>query len=162
MDERNKLFREKSIERISSPEKLNDYIKVANPGVWLTLIAITILLIGFFVWACTAKLQTSVKAVVDVSRGVTTCYVSEENVDNGLVKEGMNVTCSGNDYVIKQINGDSFEASAVLTDYAIHLADFKSGEWVRAVSIDSDMPDGTYEATIVVDEISPISFLFNN
>lgn len=31
-----KIFRKKSVERMSSPEQLNDYIKVTNPGVWST------------------------------------------------------------------------------------------------------------------------------
>ena len=29
------IFREKSLERVESPEQLNDYIRVASPGVWL-------------------------------------------------------------------------------------------------------------------------------
>ena len=40
----NSIFRKKSLERVQSPEQLNDYIKVANPGVWLVLIAVIIFL----------------------------------------------------------------------------------------------------------------------
>ena len=40
------LFREKSLERVSSPEQLNDYIKVTTPSVWLVLIAVILLLVG--------------------------------------------------------------------------------------------------------------------
>ena len=29
------IFRKKSLDRISSPEQLNDYIRVANPGIWM-------------------------------------------------------------------------------------------------------------------------------
>ncbi len=28
----NQIFRKKSIERVSSPEQLNDYVRVSNPG----------------------------------------------------------------------------------------------------------------------------------
>ena len=31
----NKLFRQKSIDRVSSPEQLQDYMRVTNPGVWM-------------------------------------------------------------------------------------------------------------------------------
>ena len=41
------LFRQKSIDRVSSPEQLNDYIRVTTPSVWLALIAIILLLTGF-------------------------------------------------------------------------------------------------------------------
>ena len=33
------IFRKKSLDRISSPEQLNDYIRVANPGIWMILAA---------------------------------------------------------------------------------------------------------------------------
>lgn len=46
----NKLFREKSLNKVASPEQLDDYIKVANPGIWLTLLAIMVLLLGLCVW----------------------------------------------------------------------------------------------------------------
>ncbi|MBR5336988.1 MAG: hypothetical protein IK152_03295 [Lachnospiraceae bacterium] len=44
------LFREKSMERVSSPEKLNDYIKVTTPSVWLVLTIAVLLLVGALVW----------------------------------------------------------------------------------------------------------------
>ena len=31
----NKLFRQKSIDRVLSPEQLQDYMRVTNPGVWM-------------------------------------------------------------------------------------------------------------------------------
>ena len=34
------IFRKKSLDRISSPEQLNDYIRVANPGIWMILAAV--------------------------------------------------------------------------------------------------------------------------
>ena len=33
------IFRKKSLDRISSPEQLNDYIRMANPGIWMILTA---------------------------------------------------------------------------------------------------------------------------
>ena len=37
------IFREKSIERLESPEKLNDYLRVTSPGVWLVLATVIVL-----------------------------------------------------------------------------------------------------------------------
>lgn len=45
------IFREKSIERVTSPEELNDYMKVTTPKVWIVLIAVLIFLIGALTWA---------------------------------------------------------------------------------------------------------------
>ena len=62
----NQIFRKKSVDRMSSPEQLNDYIKVTNPGVWMALAASVILLIGVCVWGIFGKLETklSVAAVI--------------------------------------------------------------------------------------------------
>ncbi len=45
------IFREKSMDRISSPEQLNDYIRVTRPSVWLVLLALVILLSGMLAWS---------------------------------------------------------------------------------------------------------------
>ena len=50
------IFRKKTVEKISSPEDLDDYIKVTTPSVWVIMIAIVILLIGSLVWGCLGKL----------------------------------------------------------------------------------------------------------
>lgn len=51
------LFRKKSLERISSPEQLKDYIHVTTPGVWFVLLAITVLLAGVLVWAAFGTME---------------------------------------------------------------------------------------------------------
>lgn len=45
------IFREKSLERVSSPEELNDYIRVTTPSVWIVLIALVLLLVGMLAWS---------------------------------------------------------------------------------------------------------------
>ena len=46
MSEQKSLFREKSLEQFSSSEQLNDYIRVANPSVFIVLGAVIAFLIG--------------------------------------------------------------------------------------------------------------------
>ena len=48
----NSIFRQKNIDKVSSPEKLDDYIRVTTPSVWITLLAIVILLAGTIIWGC--------------------------------------------------------------------------------------------------------------
>ncbi len=50
-ENKNSVFREKSIRRVSSPEELNDYIHVTTPSVWIVLIALVVLLVGMLVWS---------------------------------------------------------------------------------------------------------------
>jgi len=51
----NSLFKQESIDRVSSPEKLDDYIRVTTPSVWIILIAIVILLVGTIFWGIFGK-----------------------------------------------------------------------------------------------------------
>ena len=53
------IFRKKSLDRISSPEQLNDYIRMANPGIWMILAAVIILLAGVCVWGIFGHLDTN-------------------------------------------------------------------------------------------------------
>ena len=51
------IFRQKSVDRVSSPEQLNDYIRVATPSVWLVLAALVVLLAGMLAWSVLGKVE---------------------------------------------------------------------------------------------------------
>ena len=57
------LFREKNVERIASPEQLNDYIHVSNPSVWIALAAFAVLLVGICIWGIFGTLDTTLSVV---------------------------------------------------------------------------------------------------
>ncbi len=42
---------EKQSKYLSSPEQLNDYIRVTSPSVWFVLAVLTIILIGMLTWS---------------------------------------------------------------------------------------------------------------
>ncbi|MCL2249261.1 MAG: hypothetical protein FWC13_08315 [Oscillospiraceae bacterium] len=50
MEKESKLFRRTALEKISSPEQLNEYMKVAGTGVWAILAGLAITFAAFFVW----------------------------------------------------------------------------------------------------------------
>ncbi len=51
------IFREKSIKRVSSPEQLNDYIRVTSPSVWIVLLALVVLLLGMLAWSVLGRIE---------------------------------------------------------------------------------------------------------
>lgn len=51
------IFREKSLSRVSSPEELNDYIRVTTPSVWVVLAATVVLLLGMLSWSIFGTLE---------------------------------------------------------------------------------------------------------
>ena len=58
----NSLFRKSSLERIASPERLNEYIKITHPGVWSVLFACLALMIAVGFWAIYGNIPDTVRA----------------------------------------------------------------------------------------------------
>ena len=54
MADKRGIFRKTNLERISSPEKLNEYIRVSNPSVWIIISAILVFFAALTFWALTA------------------------------------------------------------------------------------------------------------
>lgn len=154
-----KIFRKKSVDRMLSPEQLNDYIKVTNPGVWMVLAAIVILLVGVCVWGVFGILETKL-SVAAVSRdGQTILYVKEDNVAS--VQEKMSVYIGDETYKVTSISAQAVTVTEEISEYARHTGELSIGEWVYVVQIDGSMPDGVYKAQIVTDSVSPLYFVFN-
>lgn len=153
------LFRKSSIDRISSPEQLNDYVRVASPGVWLVLAAILILLAGIGVWGVFGRLDTTVHTAGISSGGTFTCYVREDDLSS--VKEGMPVTIKGCYSTISRIDQSPMPVTEEMDSYLRHLSGLQEGEWVCAVTVETGLADGIYEAEITTESVAPMSFLFN-
>ena len=47
----------KKQDRVSSPEQLNDYIRVTTPSVWLVLAVLVLLLVGILAWSVLGKVE---------------------------------------------------------------------------------------------------------
>ncbi|MBP5654204.1 MAG: hypothetical protein J6X33_01695 [Clostridiales bacterium] len=132
------LFRKKTLDRISSPEQLTDYLKVTNPGIWMVLAAVIILLAGLIVWASVGTIETSVDAKVIVS-GHTGLVVTSEAAE---LASGMPLKVASGEYVI--VNSE--------TD-----------EYGRMIGIaEVELPDGTYDGSVVVESFHPIRLLFES
>ena len=52
------IFREKSLERVNSPDELKDHIHVTSPSLWFVIITIVILLLGFIAWGIFGTIET--------------------------------------------------------------------------------------------------------
>lgn len=155
----NKIFRSKSIERISSPEQLNDYVRVSNPGVWMALTAIIVLLIGVCVWGIFGKMDTVVQTAVEVKDGNAVCYVKEKEIEN--IRAGQTVRIRDGEYIIESVSASPASVPADADDYIMHIGSLSVGEWVYEVSFTGSLPDGVYEGKIVIQSVSPMSFLLN-
>lgn len=153
------LFRKKSIEKVSSPEELNEYIRVTNPGVWMVLTAIVILLIGVCFWGFMGHLDTTITTVAVVENSEITVYVKEADIKS--VKAGMKVVVDGKEYEITDISAQPVSVGDNFSEYTLHLGNLQNGEWVYPIDVSGEVDDGIHSASIVIESISPISFIIN-
>lgn len=153
------LFRKKSIDRVSSPEQLDAYIRVANPGVWMVLAAIVVLLVGVCVWGILGHLDTTVNAVAVCENGAVTLYVKDEDASSVLA--GMEVRIGEDTAAVTDISPTPIKAETELSEYACHVGNFGAEDWVHAVRTDALLPDGVHSAKIIVESVSPMSFVVN-
>ena len=130
------IFRKKSLEKIKSPESLDDYVRVTNPTVWLLLAAVIVLLVGAIIWGTFGHIVTGIDGDMHVKNGEAFCYVALDDLSD--VKLGMSVK-----------SGDT-------VGKVTHVDTVKS-----CVTVDIDLDDGHYDAKIIIESIRPASFVVN-
>lgn len=135
------IFRKKSLDKVKSPESLDDYIQVSSPGVWLLLISILLLLAGACVWGVFGRIESTVPSTVRIENGAAVCYVAEDDVSS--VQTDLTVRFADSEAHIAAIGGKEDMGFACPLSEA------------------SSLPDGFYAGKIVVGTYKPISFILN-
>ena len=135
------LFRKKSLDKFQSPESLHDYIRVANPGMWILMAAMILLLVGACIWGIWGTVESTVNAVIHVDDGVVTCYADEADAER--IHPGMRVR-------VGQLEGTLGEQ-----------ADTSEMGYRYTVEMDPCPDEGIWSAEIVLDAVNPISFVVN-
>ena len=157
----NSIFRKQSLDKVNSPEQLNDYIKTASLNVWITVFAILILILSFFVWAVFASLDTTVSVDGVAKNNKVTCFAESL----GEISVGNKVKIGGTEGTVLSVSKTpvSLNDAASLADaddYTLYRLELAQWNYVIEISADGVIEDGYTSADIVVEKISPISFLF--
>ena len=157
----NNLFRKKSLERISSPEELHDYMRVTGPRLWMLLGAILALLAGFVVYASTVTMENTVRIPVRVETFETTQEYQAQGgspryslVSSTLPNSMMDTLKPGMVLRLGDATGKLDLISTVAEEEESSLVFEMDNDYVA-------LPDGTYEAELVLESTTPISFLWN-
>ncbi len=152
----NQLFRKKSLERISSPEEMHDYLRVTSPRLWMILSAIVILLAGFIVYASTTVMENTMPIRLTLEE----LEVTDENeaerytivsgrlplAQKDLIAPGMKVRMGTEEGAVTFIFVDAEDEASFI---------------VEMEHDDLNLPDGEYDAELVLESTTPISFLWN-
>ena len=154
------IFREKSLEKISSPEQMNDYIRVSSPSVWMVLAAVIVLLAGVCVWGMFGHLDTAVQTGGVCTNGRLTVFVGEE--DHDKIKENAVISIDGVEYAVAEITNAPIRVDDQIDPYVVHLAGFTAGDWVYRLYADvPGLADGVYAASVITERVRPLDFVLN-
>ncbi len=124
-----------------SLDNLNEYIRVIHPSVWLLLIAMLSIVVGIVCWGIFGHVDRTIETTIYVENKQVICYVNHAEVED--ITQGMTITynnTSGTIQSLKESNG---------------------GVDIYTVSSKKEIEDGYYQGIIIVEQISPISFLLD-
>ena len=103
----NSLFRKSALDRISSPEQLNEYMKVAGPGVWAILAGLAVTFAAFIIWGFAGSIPETVEingTVIAPEGSVLAVYSYLPIEDTKYIEPGMKVRISP-DYAPRESYG---------------------------------------------------------
>lgn len=151
------LFRKKSLDRVASPESLNDYVRVTNPGVWVILCSIIVLLVGGLIWGIFGRLDTKLSTCIITENGKSVCYIPEDKI--AYVKAGLEVGTRDKKGCIDAIPSEPVKL--VEDSYAAHLCGIEPGSWIYIVNVNIDIDDGVVPCDVILESVAPMTFVFN-
>ncbi len=136
----NQVFREKSLERIASPEALGDYLHVTSPAVWMILTAVVLLLAGMLIWSSIASIDSFATGTAQVTGGSMRLRFDDETVARS-VQAGMTVVVGETQSRVSSVGTDS--------------------EGRLFASAPTTLADGNYPAKVIFRQTQVLSLLFN-
>lgn len=173
------IFRKTSLEKISSPDKLDSYLKISHIPMWILLIALLIVMIGSIIWCFYGSMATTVSSYGIIKDNMTFCFVPPDEAYS--LKKGMAVqvlpqginddkhgAVSG---TIKEISQKPIEALEELSKHdALWLNDKIDNQWIKTVTVvlNVDEINFTLEqnhlcfVNIITKEVRPIDMVFGN
>ena len=136
--EKANVSRQKTRDRISSPDQLTDYLRVTNPGIWVLLASIVLFLAGVFVWFTIGTLESTAAVKVSVAGQQATVIPREAAV----LTVGMPLRVASDEYTLDSVGTDEYDRS-----------------FGNAVV---KLPDGVYDGIVVTEQTHLISFLLES
>lgn len=182
------IFRKSSLERISSPEQLNDYVKITNPSLIAILVAILTILAACGFWIFSSgipKYMDLVGIAVTSTQGDQRVYCYIPISQAKRLSEGMEVQISpdyapreeygykkgkvikvGSEIVTPEYLEQSFENPQIvgpLPPGNVVEVQLSMGEWSNDRGEAVEISDGsTCTVSVVIGEQRPYQLIFNS
>ena len=134
------FFRKQSMKRVTSPEQLNDYLRVSSPKAWILLISVLLLIVGFLIWSAFTAVESYETGTASAEKGVLAITFEDASAAQH-VQMGMTV----------QVGGIQAEVTSVGIG--------ADGQIVAGAQ--ASIPDGVYEVRVGYRSTQILSLLFN-
>lgn len=135
----NRIFRQKSIDRLNTPEDLKDYLHVTSPSLVIVVIAVALLFAALVLWSSFAAVESYTPGSA-VAKNQMLIVTFEEDPEIPL-ETGMVVRVGDQEYPVSSIGRTP-------------------GGKLLAVA-EAGVPDGVYDVKIGYRETRVIRMLFN-
>lgn len=154
------LFRQKSLDKIASPEQMGDYIRVSNPSVWMILAAIIALLVGVCVWGIFGRLDSTLQTAGVCKDRQLVFYIRETDFDK--LSENALVSVDEKEYTVSEIAERPLQLDESFDSYLLHRLELSEGDWVYAVKANTpEVKDGIYAVVVITESVRPMDFVSN-
>lgn len=154
------IYRKESVERMKSPDRLDTYIRVTSPGLWLLFGAVIVLLLSALAWGIFGRIIVSVDGIAVVDAGEAQVYVPESKIAS--VKPGMTIRVGEAEGTVDSITDVKGTLPQISASYG---GNYKSDDSVtvyhKVIAYIFNLPDGAYDASIVTETVQPFSFITN-
>ncbi|MDD2372180.1 MAG: NHLP bacteriocin system secretion protein [Syntrophomonadaceae bacterium] len=120
---KNELFRKVSLDRLSSPEQLDQMIAVTTPKAWLALIGIAIILITAIIWSIFGTIPTNIDG-----QGILINSYGIQNIIHTRSGQVTDIRVAAGDYVKRGevvVRIDQPQLVSTINDYQAQLAELE-------------------------------------
>jgi len=160
------------MERITSPEKLNDYIRVSNPASWMVLGAALAILLGLLCWGIFGQLSESISFNGYVKGGILYCYAPghlAEQMENGMEAsilpqssgDGLNATRGKITSVSTQPLSFDEAARDIPSDFVLSSLGITGWNTEIILTAEDTLYEGmVYSVQVVTNTLRPIEMVF--
>ena len=108
------------MDRLSSPEQLNDYLHVTKPSVWIALVAVIIILVCALVWSSVTYIESYVDVTAEVKNGTMTVLLDRDTPFLERIEAGQEVITGS---TATQIAGIGYREDGYIATAPSTLAD---------------------------------------
>lgn len=150
--------------RLTSPDQLNNYIRLTSSGIWLVLGSVLVLLAGLIMWLLTGTLDVSLHTAVFTSADKTSAFIPMGDlygISSGTPARLVDGRAAGTvtDICYEPLSLREIEGIIGRNNAARMMIDASSPGLCKVSLSIPGAPQGISQAVIILDTVKPITFL---